>query len=91
MTDLLSESLETAHFDGKIWYNPVKEGGSNEGRFINFLAFDHLEKSVIDDVLRIRNHPLVQKNMPIYGYIYDVKTGRLIEVPQATEFGKPAE
>lgn len=26
--------------------------------------------------------------VPIYGYIYDVKSGKLIEVPQATEAGK---
>jgi carbonic anhydrase len=26
--------------------------------------------------------------IPIYGYIYDVKTGRLVEVPAATEAGK---
>ncbi len=26
--------------------------------------------------------------IPIYGYIYDCKSGRLIEVPEATEAGK---
>jgi len=26
--------------------------------------------------------------VPIYGYIYEVKPGRLIEVPAATEAGK---
>jgi carbonic anhydrase len=35
-------------------------------------------------VKRIRSHPLV----PVYGYIYDVKCGRLIEVASATEAGK---
>jgi carbonic anhydrase len=40
------------------------------------------------DVKRIRNHPLVPKEIPIYGYIYDVTTGRLIEVPEATTIGK---
>jgi carbonic anhydrase len=32
----------------------------------------------------------VPKNIPIYGYIYDVKTGKLIEVPKATAIGKAA-
>ena len=44
----------------------------------------------MDDVARIRNHPLVPKSIPIYGYIYDVKTGKLIEVPEATRIGKAA-
>jgi carbonic anhydrase len=29
----------------------------------------------------------VPKGIPIYGYIYDVKTGRLMEVPEATAAG----
>jgi carbonic anhydrase len=45
------------------------------------------QQAVIDDVARIRNHPLVPRAIPIYGYIYDVKTGKLIEVEQATQIG----
>ena len=37
---------------------------------------------------RIRSHPLVPGDVPVYGYIYDVKSGRLIEVPKATAAGK---
>ena len=37
---------------------------------------------------RIRKHPLVPGRIPIYGYIYDVKTGRLIEVEDATAAGR---
>jgi carbonic anhydrase len=43
---------------------------------------------VVEDVTRIRRHPLVPKDIPIYGYIYDVKSGELVEVPQATEAGR---
>jgi carbonic anhydrase len=87
MTNLLSESLESAALNEKGWYNPVKEGGSENGQYINFLTISNLEKSVIDDVRLIRNHPLVSKNIPIYGYIYDVKSGSLIEVKEATKIG----
>jgi carbonic anhydrase len=31
---------------------------------------------------------MVSSEIPIYGYIYDCKTGKLIEVPEATEAGK---
>jgi len=47
-------------------------------------------ESVASDVRRIRAHPLVPASVPIYGYIYDVKNGRLIEVPEATKIGKAA-
>ena len=33
-------------------------------------------------------HPLVPARIPIYGYLYDVKTGRLVEVPDATAAGR---
>jgi carbonic anhydrase len=31
---------------------------------------------------------LVPRDIPIYGYVYDVETGKLIEVPEATAAGK---
>ena len=34
------------------------------------------------------SHPLVPRDIPIYGYIYDVKSGKLVEVPEATAAGK---
>lgn len=88
MADLLAESLESADLGEEGWYNPQKEGGSRAGQYINFLPFKNLEQSVIDDVTAIRNHPLVSKRIPIYGYIYDVKTGKLVEVPEATRIGQ---
>nr|WP_218025763.1 hypothetical protein [Capsulimonas corticalis] len=47
-------------------------------------------ESVTEDVRRIRHHPLVPSGIPIYGYVYDVRTGRLVEVLSATEVGKAA-
>lgn len=42
------------------------------------------------DVAHIRQHPLVPRDIPVYGYIYDVKTGNLMEVADATKTGKAA-
>jgi carbonic anhydrase len=42
----------------------------------------------MEDVTRIRNHPLVRRDIPIYGYIYDVKSGKLVEIPAAMKAGK---
>jgi carbonic anhydrase len=44
---------------------------------------------MVDDVTRIRRHPLVPGGIMIYGFIYDVATGRPVEVPEATKAGLP--
>jgi len=55
---------------------------------MNWLTFSDNAKSVVEDVMRIRHHPLVPSDIPIYGYIYDVKSGNLNEVPEAITAGK---
>ena len=85
---LLEKSLETAKIDDKGWHDVGKGPGSPLGKFIKWHTISNLSGSVVDDVARIRSHPLVPKTIPIYGYIYDVKTGKLIEVPEATRIGK---
>lgn len=87
MAELLQSSLETASLGADGFTDIGKGPGSTEGRYINWLTIAHAENSVVEDVSRIRNHPLVPKNIPIYGYIYNVHTGRLIEIPAATEAG----
>ena len=84
---LLADNLATAAFDGKTWSNPAHGGGDPSGLFIKWHTITDQAVSVAQDVARIRSHPLVPGNIPIYGYIYDVKTGRLIEVPAATAAG----
>lgn len=85
---LLASSLETATLDKNGWRDVGQSPGSPEGEFVDWLTFKDLPESVYIDVKRIRNHPLVPANIPIYGFIYDVKTGQLIEVPKAIEAGK---
>jgi carbonic anhydrase len=74
--------------DQSGWRDLGDGPGSTEGNYINWLTFSDNGKSVVEDVTRIRNHPLVPTDIPIYGYIYDVKSGELLEVPQATTAGK---
>ena len=90
MRDLLAGSLETATIDADGWKDVGKGPGSTAGNFISWLTITDLAGSVVEDVERIRKHPLVPANIPIYGYIYDVKTGRLIDVPAATAAAKAA-
>jgi carbonic anhydrase len=87
---LLASSLKTATIDETGWHDSGEGGGSTEGNFIDWLAFKDETSSVVDDVQRIRNHPLVLREIAIYGFVYDVHTGRLIEVPEATRVGRAA-
>jgi carbonic anhydrase len=88
MRDLLSKSLETAELRADGFHDVGMGPGSRAGEYIEWLTVSDPEQAVVDDVNRVRNHPLVPTSIPIYGYIYDVKTGRLNEVKQATEAGK---
>jgi carbonic anhydrase len=90
MRDLLASSLETATFDGKVWRDTAAGPGSTEGQFVDWLTIKDQSRSVAADVARIRSHPLVPRDIPIYGFVYDVATGKLVEVPEATRVGKAA-
>ncbi|MBL4575343.1 MAG: carbonic anhydrase [Opitutaceae bacterium] len=91
MGDLLASSLETASVGEDGWHDTGEGPGSMEGKKIDCLTIGNQENSVLTDVKRIRNHPLVPGFIPIYGYIYDCKTGKLVEVPEATVVGKASE
>lgn len=86
--NLLVDSLETAHFDGKTWSNPKHGHGASAGQFVKWHTIKDQASSVVQDVRRIREHPLVAKDIPVYGYIYDVYSGNLVEVAEATEPGR---
>lgn len=88
ISGLLRQSLTTATIDAAGWHDHGEGPGSVAGHFIKWHAISDLAGSVVEDVERIRSHPLVPRSIPVYGYIYDVKTGRLIEVPAATQAGK---
>src|SRR5256885_12169123 len=91
MRGLLANSLETAELGAQGFRDVGKGPGSGEGQFIDWLTIKDAKQAVVDDVTRIRRHPLVPKTIPIYGYIYDVKTGRLVEVEEATRAGRLEE
>jgi carbonic anhydrase len=89
MRDLLGSSLRTAAFDGKTWRDEGPGPGSAEAQFVDWLTIRDQSASVLADVRRIRGHSLVPADIPVYGYVYDVRTGRLVEVPEATAAGTP--
>ena len=88
MGDLLASSLKTASVDESGWHDSGEGPGTADGKFIQWLTISDQAQSVTEDVKRIRSNSMVPADIPIYGYIYDFKTGRLIVVPEATESGK---
>ena len=88
MADLLNSSLETATVDASGWHDTGTGPGSPEGHYINWLTIADNAASVVEDVNRIKTHPLVPHDIPVYGYIYDCSSGQLREVPEATAAGK---
>jgi carbonic anhydrase len=87
MGKLLASSLHQASIGSAGWEDLGDGPGSPEGRYVNWLTFSNLDQSVIEDVERIREHPLVPRDIPIFGFVYDCATGKLIEIPEASRLG----
>jgi carbonic anhydrase len=88
MRGLLGQSLETAELGADGFHDVGSGPGSTEAAYIDWLTIPDRERSVVEDVARIRAHPLVPRRIPIYGYVYEVESGKLVEVPDATKAGK---
>ena len=87
MRNLLASSLETASLTPQGFKDVGKSPGSRAGEYIEWLTISNQKQAVFDDVTRIRNHPLVPKSIPIYGFLYDVRSGKLLEVEGAKAVG----
>jgi carbonic anhydrase len=90
MRGLLNSSLETAELTSSGFRDVGKGPGSRAGEYIEWLTIKDQKQAVADDVARIRNHPLVPKSIPVHGYIYDVHSGKLLEVEAARAVGAGA-
>lgn len=85
---LLASSLDTAALGPDGFYDVGDSPGSDAGADIDWLTISDQSQAVIDDIVRIKTHPLVPGRIPVYGFLYDVRTGRLVEVPGATDAGR---
>jgi len=88
---LLASSLETAELTPQGFRDVGRGPGSRAGEYIDWLTVKDRAQAVMDDVERIRNHPLVPRSIPIYGFVYDVHSGKLTEVKRAQFAGRAAE
>jgi len=78
---------EDARHAGTNWWHVWKSARTRAD--IQWLTFSDLTQSIIEDVGRIRNHPLVPASVAIYGYIYHIHHGALEPVPEANRIGAP--
>lgn len=88
MRELCAHSLGTAVWDGGRWRDVGEGPGSDEAAFIDWLTIRDREGAVVQDVRRLRRHPLVPGDVRIHGFLYDVASGRLLEVEEATRAGR---
>jgi carbonic anhydrase len=58
----------------------VKQDLGADSTAIDFLPFSDVEESVREDVEFLQSSPLIPRDIPIRGFVYDVRTGRLSEV-----------
>jgi carbonic anhydrase len=62
----------------------IKKMGVTTAEPAHFHAFDDLEVNVRQQIERVKSHPWIPKHIPVRGFVYDVKTGRLTEVRQGS-------
>jgi carbonic anhydrase len=79
--------LETAELRAQGLRDVGKGLGSCAGEYIQWLTIKDQRQAVLDDVARIRSHRLVPRSIPVYGFLYDVRSGKLIEVEGARAAG----
>jgi carbonic anhydrase len=66
--------------DEDLFNRLEKQTGTAVVAPLSFHAFSDLENNVRRQIERVRSHPWIPKQIPVRGFIYDVKTGRLREV-----------
>lgn len=87
MRGLLAKSLDPAVLEADGWHDRGSGSGSSEARYIDWLTIRNQEESVVEDVRRLRSHPLVPAWISIYGFLYDVRSGTLRPVEAAQPIG----
>ncbi len=70
-------------FDNETLREIVREQLAADASEVDFLPFSDLEQSVRDDIAVIRDSPFIPNEIPVTGFVYDVKTGKIHDVEVA--------
>ena len=63
------------------------EGGKEAAEAIAWESIVSEPEALIEDVHKVRDHPLISSDIPIYGLLMDIETGQIIRVPAAIDLG----
>jgi len=86
MENLLASSLETASLTPEGFKDVGKGPGTNAGKYVKWLTIapgaEGEAQAVRDDIERVKSSPLIPDTIKksTFGYIYDVRSGKLVEV-----------
>ena len=67
-------------FDNDELRQQLRRDTGADASQIDFLTFNDLEESVRQDIRIIRDSPLIPDEIPVHGFVFDVRTGRLSEI-----------
>ncbi len=62
-----------------------KESGTAVVEPVYFYAFPDVKENVKKQIERLKSHPWIPQRIPVRGFVYDVKSGKLEEVAAAGE------
>jgi carbonic anhydrase len=86
------EVLVVAHTDcGMLTFSnddlraKLREEAGADASDVDFKPFPNLEESVRESVRTLRESPLLPDSLEVSGWIYDVHSGRINEVPEPAE------
>jgi carbonic anhydrase len=66
-------------FSDEVLRKKIREELHEDANYIAFLPFTDLKRSILDDIKILKGSELLL-NVPISGYIYNVKTGKVEKV-----------
>ena len=66
--------------DSELLNRLEEQTGSAAVAPVHFHAFKDVVENVRRQVARIKSHPYIPKHIPVRGFVYDVKTGKLEEI-----------
>ncbi|HSW50337.1 MAG TPA: hypothetical protein VLH09_09195, partial [Bryobacteraceae bacterium] len=62
------------------WSLRIQQTGAAAVAPSRFYSFRNLEEHVREQVHKVKSHPWIPRQIPVRGFIYDVKSGKLQEV-----------
>jgi len=65
--------------DEQMRFRLATETGKDASH-LQFHAFTDLDRTTVEQIKRVREHPFLPKNIQVRGFVYDVKKGSLREV-----------